>query len=105
MMNSRIPQSLFLAGCLSLSGCANFAGMGRGPPAAAVESSSGKPYRVWPEAAGGSSWEYPMGPEGRYTYMVRFGGEGRVSRVDQVLGWDTFSRISNGMPMNEVEHL
>ena len=88
-----------------LVGCANYAGIAPGTPAAAVESGSGKPHRIWPEANGATTWEYPMGPEGRYTYMVRMTADGHVSRVDQVLGWPTFNRVTPGMTMTEVEHL
>lgn len=104
-MRSRILQCVVLAGSLVASGCANLTGIVPGTSAAAVEASSGKPYRVWPETGGGSSWEYPLGPQGRYTYMVRVGADGRVARVDQVLGWDTFRGVRIGMPAQEVEHL
>jgi hypothetical protein len=93
-----------IAGSL-FAGCANYASIVPGTSAPAVEANSGKPFRVWPEAGGGSTWEYPMGPEGRYTYMVRLGPDNRVSRVDQVLDWTTFGRIHKGMPMSDVEHL
>ena len=104
-MRTRIPQSLLLTGCLLASGCANLTSIAPGTSAAAVQASSGKPSRVWPETGGGASWEYPYGPGGRYTYMVRVGPDGRVTGVDQVLGWDTFMRITPGMPEQEVEHL
>ena len=101
---SLIPL-LLAAVCLMPAGCANLPGIPAGASASAVESGSGKPFRVWPESGGGASWEYPLGPEGRYTYMVRFGPDNRVTRVDQVLGPATFSRIVPGMLMTEVEHL
>ena len=104
-MKPRILQSTLLAGCLLISGCANLNGIAPGTAASAVEASSGKPFRVWPEPGGGASWEYPTGPSDRYTYMVRVGADGRVTRVDQVLGWDTFVKIGPGMPATEMEHL
>lgn len=104
-MRTRILQCVLLAGCLLVSGCANLAGIPPGTPAASVEASQGKPFRVWPEPGGGASWEYPFGPAGRYTYMVRVGPDGRVTDVDQVLGWDTFNKITQGMPNEEVEHM
>jgi hypothetical protein len=103
-MRIRLHFSALITGVL-LAGCANVGSIAPGTPAATVESSSGKPYRVWQEPGGGSSWEYPTGPEGRYTYMVRFGPDSRVRRVDQVLDWSTFGHIQKGMPMVEVEHL
>ncbi|MEO7761116.1 MAG: hypothetical protein ABIS68_04290 [Casimicrobiaceae bacterium] len=105
MTGFKARHSLCVAGCLLVSSCANLSGIAPGTPAASVESSAGKPSRVWPEPGGGASWEYPLGPQGRYTYMVRMGSDVRVTRVDQVLDWDTFSHITKGMPMSEVEHL
>ena len=104
-MRTLVLQSVFLAGSLLASGCANLTSIAPGTPVATVEASSGKPFRVWPEPGGGTSLEYPLGPSGRYTYMVRVGADGRVTSVDQVLGWGTFSRITPGMPVAEVEHL
>ena len=104
-MRIRFLQCVVLATCLLASGCANLTSIAPGTPAATVEASRGKPFRVWPEAAGGASWEYPYGPSGRYTYMVRVGADGRVTGVDQVLGWDMFSRITVDMPVEEVEHM
>lgn len=103
-MRPKLACSISL-GLALLAGCATVDRIAPGTQAAAVESASGRPARVWQEPGGGASWEYPMGPMGRYTYMVRFGPDGRVTRVDQVLGWDHFSRIERGMPMEEVEHL
>ncbi len=104
-MPTRIQHCMIVVGCLLAAGCANLTGIPPGTAAAAVEASAGKPSRVWPEPGGGASWEYPFGPAGRYTYMVRMGADGRVTGVDQVLGWDTFGRITAGMPVAEVEHL
>ena len=104
-MHTRILQSALLAVCLFAAGCANMTSIPPGIAASAVEASRGKPFRVWPETGGGTSWEYPTGPAGRYTYMVRVGADGRVNRVDQVLNWDTFARITAGMPVTEVEHM
>jgi hypothetical protein len=100
----RITRCTLIAACLWTAGCANLDSFPPGTPAAAIESSRGKPYRVWPEANGESSWEYPQGPAGRYTHMVRVGADGRVTRVDQVLDWPTFALLRPGMPIREVEH-
>jgi len=93
------------ATCLWATGCANLTGVAPGTLAADVASSRGKPFRVWPEANGASSWEYPMGPMGHYTYMVRVGADGRVSRVDQVLDWPYFNTLTQGMKADEIEHV
>ena len=104
-MPTRIPLWLALFGCLLAAGCASLDSIAPGTPSADVRSTRGAPFRVWPEPGGAASWEYPLGPSGRTTYMVRVGADGRVDRVDQVLGWDTFTRVAVGMPENEVEHL
>src|SRR5947207_2776308 len=104
-MRKPILHTVLLAAGLFASGCASVDSIAPGTPVASVESSRGKPSRVWPEPDGGASWEYPTGPQGAYTYMVRVGADGRVTRVDQVLGWDTFQKVGIGMTTSEVEHL
>lgn len=104
-MRNRILQCLLAACCLCAAGCANLDAIAPGTAAAAVEASRGKPSRIWPEKDGGASWEYPLGPSGRTTYMVRVGADGRVTRAEQVLGWDNFIRITPGMPVEDVEHM
>jgi len=104
LMPSSFARSALLAVAF-VAGCASVDRIAPGTPAAAVESSSGRPARVWQEPGGGASWEYPMGPMGRYTYMVRFGPDARVTQVDQVLGWNQFTRIQRGMTMDAVEHM
>ncbi|MEO8136075.1 MAG: hypothetical protein ABI831_19135, partial [Betaproteobacteria bacterium] len=99
LLRSLVAFPLMLA-----AGCANLPSVATGTPAVAVEAQAGKPFRVWQEPGGGASWEYPTGPSGSYTYMVRVGGDGKVSRVDQVLDWPTFNTLVTGMPMTEVEH-
>ena len=98
----RIPQCTLIAVCLWMAGCANLTSFPPGTPAATIESAR-KPFRVWPEANGASSWEYPQGPMGRYTHMVRIGPDGRLIRVDQVLDWPFFMKLQPGMPTQEVE--
>ena len=90
---------------VAAAGCANVATIAPGTPSEAVAASAGKPYRVWPEANGGASWEYPQQPSGRYNYMVRIGADGRVTRVDQVLDWPFFNAIAPGMKRNDIEHI
>ena len=100
-----ILHCAMLAACVWAAGCANLASIAPGTPAAAIESSRGKPFRVWPEPNGGASWEYPEGPQGHHTYMVRVGADGRVTRVDQVLDWPFFNMLKPGMKTAEVEHV
>jgi hypothetical protein len=101
----RIASLALIAASLGAVGCANLTSVAPGTAASAVEASRGKPYRVWPEADGAASWEYPQSPMGRYTYMVRVGADGRVTRVDQVLDWPFFDQLRPGMKIAEVEHV
>lgn len=103
-MQKTMLRSVTAVICLLAAGCANLPGIAPGTPAAAVESQAGKPFRVWKEQGGATSWEYPQGPAGRYTWMVRVGADGKVTRVDQVLDWPFFNTLTPGMPMTEVEH-
>jgi hypothetical protein len=93
-----------LAACLWATGCVNLATIAPGTSATDVAASA-KPFRVWPEANGASSWEYPLGPAGRHTFMVRVGADGRVTRVDQVLDWPFFNTLHPGMKASEIEHV
>ena len=104
-ISKRMLHCTMVTACLWATGCANLTSFAPGTPASEIAASRGKPFRVWPEANGASSWEYPQGPEGRYTFMVRVGGDGRVTRVDQVLDWPFFNTLQPGMKVDEVEHV
>ena len=104
-MKLRVLGVFIFAGGILASGCANLDTIAPGTTSTALEASRGKPSRIWSEANGGATWEYPLGPEGRYTYMAHIGADGRITRVDQVLGWDVFGKIGLGMTTEEVEHL
>jgi outer membrane protein assembly factor BamE (lipoprotein component of BamABCDE complex) len=94
-----VLASLFLAACASV------ASLPPGTSADDVERSMGRPFRVWQEAGGGASWEYPTGPEGKYTYMARMGPDRRLQRVDQVLDDPWFAKVQPGMSVEDIERL
>lgn len=98
-------HSLLVVAALWLTGCANLDTIPPGTLAADIAASRGKPHRIWPETGGAASWEYPLGPRGSYTYMVRVGADGRITGVDQVLAWPFFDRLQQGMKTDEVEHV
>src|SRR4051812_48106813 len=104
-MSHRPLAFLLLAAGLLASACANLDTVAPATTAAALEASRGKPSRVWNEPDGSTTWEYPMGPAGRYTYMAHVGRDGRVARVEQVLGWNTFNTLQIGMTTEQVEHV
>jgi hypothetical protein len=92
---------------LLVAGCANLTGAGLVPGSAsdAVQATMGPPQRVWADPNGGQSWEYARGPEGRETYMVRIGPDGRLQQIDQVLSEEYFARVTPGMSKDDVARL
>jgi hypothetical protein len=53
----------------------------------------------------GTRLEFPRGPYGKHTWFVYLDANGRVTRAEQVLTEQNFSRISVGMSQNEVLQL
>ena len=74
-------------------------------PAQQVRERVGAPADVWKSSEGGETWEYPLGPSGRQTYMVDLGPERSVLAVRQVLSDESFSRVQPGMSREEVRRL
>lgn len=87
---------------LTLGGCASYSGSQLKPGVsdrAETRASMGEPAAIHKAQAGApyaESWEYPHGPVGRHTYMVRFGADGKVVRVDQVLMPKTLQEVRIG---------
>lgn len=90
---------------LGWSGCASYSGSSLTPGAAAqaeVRQLMGEPAAIHPGGSGvsaagaGESWEYPRGPLGRHTYMVRFDARGTVTSIDQVLTVAQTAKIAWG---------
>ena len=80
--------------CLGLAGCA---GLGREAPAIgdsqdAVLARMGQPSARHAEGPG-QVFEYATGPMGQYTWMARFGPDGRLVSWEQVLSSAGFARI------------
>lgn len=101
---SLVPASLaagLLAGCAAL-GPPSFA---PGTDMSAVESRMGKPKDVVKAPDGDIVWQYPNGPVGQTTYMVRFGPDQRTKSVYQALTLQQFAKIRTGIPRDEVRLL
>ncbi len=98
--------SLIAALCL-LAGCASYSGSSLVPNAASqaeVRQVMGEPAAIHKGAGGeavAESWEYPRGPVGRHTFMVRFDARGTVLSIDQVLTVAQTSRIAWGQATRE----
>ena len=85
-----------LAGCASYSGSSLQVGTSGKTEARAL---MGEPAAVHPAPSGAAyteSWEYPRGPLGRQTFMVRFDRAGKLVAVDQVLTVEMAGRIRIG---------
>lgn len=89
--------------CLGLAACASYDGAGLRPGAGGdeIRAVMGEPGTVWPEADGGATWEYPRGPEGLQTFMVRLGPDGRLREIRQVLNAETFALVRPGKTTRE----
>lgn len=93
--------------CLGLAACVSFDGRGLRPGASGdeVRAAMGAPGTVWPEADGGATWEYPRGPNGLQTFMVRLGSDGRLREIRQVLNPESFARVRPGATREEVRRM
>jgi outer membrane protein assembly factor BamE (lipoprotein component of BamABCDE complex) len=110
-MNGNRPGRILVAvfsGVVLLSGC-TLDPVRRLPPgttAEEVRSFMGEPRERYAEADGGSTWAYPTGPMGYYTYMVQLDAAGKVVRVEQVLDDKGFARIVlHKSTKEDVRHL
>jgi len=103
----------FLILCLAaaLAGCASYTGSSLAPGSSPeqIRALMGQPAAVHKAPAGANyaeSWEYPHGPMGRHTFMVRFDASGKLLRIDQVLKAQTLADIHYGSDdMNTVRTL
>jgi len=93
--------ALLVAGCAAL-GPPSFA---PGTAMSDVESRMGKPENVVKAPDGDTVWQYPSGPAGQTTYMVRFGPDQRTRSVYQALTFGQFAKIQPGVPRDEVRLL
>lgn len=62
----------------------------------------GKPTMIWEEKDGSSLYEYPRGPEGHVTYMVKINGDGKYMGMENILTEANFNKISVGMTRDDI---
>jgi len=72
---------------------------------AQVQARLGKPETVRKNSDGSQVWEYPTGPAGRQTYMVRVAADRSVTEVQQVLSDPFFAQVKPGMSREEVRQI
>lgn len=65
----------------------------------------GTPDSIWEEPDGGQVLEYPRGPAGTDTYMVRIDATGRYQGMANVLVPEYFERVRAGMGEDDVRRL
>jgi type IV pilus biogenesis protein CpaD/CtpE len=97
---------LSLIACVLVAGCAGLPGsvpVGASMPE--VEAQLGKPKDTVAAPGGDVVWQYPTGPIGQWTYMVRFGSDRRVKSVSQALTVETFAQIRTGMSRDDIRLL
>ena len=78
------------------------------PPGASmpeVEARMGKPRNVVKAPDGDTVWQYPNGPIGQTTYIVRFGADQRTKTIYQALTLHEFAKIRTGMTRDEIRLL
>ena len=101
-----MPRALLLtlAAALSAWGCA-LSPVTPGMDEAQVQARLGKPDTVRKNSDGSQVWEYPTGPAGRQTYMVKVGADRSVTEVQQVLSDPFFAQVKPGMSREEVRQI
>ncbi|HKW38740.1 MAG TPA: outer membrane protein assembly factor BamE [Burkholderiales bacterium] len=89
----------------SLWGCAAISPVKNGMDEMQVQARMGKPETVRRNSDGSETWEYPLGPAGRETYMVTVGSDHAVREVRQVLSERYFRQVTAGMSREQVRRL
>ncbi|HEY6240637.1 MAG TPA: outer membrane protein assembly factor BamE [Burkholderiales bacterium] len=91
-----------LALAVLLAGCTNFSSVKSGMPEQEVRAKLGAPKGVWKNPDGSETWEYPLGPLGRQTFMVTIGSDHAMREIHQVLSDEYFSKVQAGMSRDDV---
>lgn len=67
-----------------------------------VRREMGAPEKVWDEADGSRTLEYPKGPEGHRTFMIHLDQQGIYQSYRQVLTAKNFATMSVGMSQDDI---
>jgi hypothetical protein len=71
-----------------------------------VRTSAGVPTDIRFDRNGDELWEYATGPQGTETYLIRFGSDGKVKEVTQLLTDEQLMKVEPGkMTKADVKHL
>ncbi len=91
-----------------LAACASYSGSNLKPGVstlAAVIDSMGPPAMSWKNPDGSEQLAYPRGPAGTQTFMAYIGADGKLQRIDGVLGMANFALIQPGISKDSVLRL
>ena len=104
---NQLPALVSLSFAALLAGCAALQSPSFLPGTAMsdVESRMGKPRGVAKAPDGDTVWQYPTGPVGQTTYMVRFGPDERTKSVYQALTFEQFTKVQPGISRDDVRLL
>ena len=72
---------------------------------AQVRNLMGVPETIYQEDAGARTLEYPKGPEGVTTWMVKIAADGVMMDYEQVLTQAQFDKVHMGMSREQVRRL
>ncbi|HKA38647.1 MAG TPA: outer membrane protein assembly factor BamE [Burkholderiales bacterium] len=61
-----------------------------------VRARSGTPTDIRFDRNGEELWEYALGPEGSETYLIRFGSDGKVKEITQLLTDEQLMKVVPG---------
>src|SRR3970282_402026 len=104
----RLSATLVLLSCIGLlAGCANPRSLVVGQSLEAdARARLGSQTETRVDRNGDRLWEYATGPEGVETYVVRFGADGKVREVTQLLTDDQLAKVVPGRTTrSEVKEL
>jgi hypothetical protein len=95
------------AATLGLAGCAavRSPSFPPGTSMSEVESRMGRPGNVIKTSEGDTVWQYPTGPTGQTTFIVRFGPDQRTKAAYQALTIEQFAKIKRGISRDQVRLL
>lgn len=102
----KLSLTLVLLSCIGLiGGCSTPLVVGQSTEAD-VRARMGAPGDTRVEPNGDRVWEYPTGPEGHLTHMVRIGSDGKVKEVSQLLSEEQLGKVVPGqMTRSDVRKL
>lgn len=70
-----------------------------------VRERLGAPAAEWANEDGGTTWEYPRGPEGTRCWMLTLDARGVLQQIEQALTEENFARIEQGWSAERVRRL